>query len=376
MNETQTEITSLFEEVKQKSEFDFVLTLINYRGIGSKEEMTNLHEWFDAIEFYKRMYREFTGKEKTRIGVLLYSTFFENSDFYNIVGSLCRIKLGYKGSSYLYWKTKNYERLLGTGEKIDLILELLDETNNGNIVTFFKDNHFPEIRNTFFHSAYTLNDEDYILKDSAPIDGETYLNVKTFLYPKIENVISFFDTFKQLYLDSFNSYQEDKIVRGYFPHLTNATIIGSKEGLKGLRVGNAVQYYGVLHDSGIFYNEEYNYWEGKNIRFSFQDRETIEINEQLQRYETKPDIRISNSEFQNLIDKVTERRRQDELDRATLLLIKFGNLRYEKTIEEQHQGKKQSLKKITLPYYKQAVVLNSRVDTKEVKARIIELEKE
>lgn len=84
MENVISDLKSLFEEAKQKSEFDFVLTLMNYRGMGTHKLMTNLYEWFDAIEFYKNLYNKHEGKEKTRIGTLLYSTFFENSDFYNI----------------------------------------------------------------------------------------------------------------------------------------------------------------------------------------------------------------------------------------------------------------------------------------------------
>ena len=111
MKDTINELTTLFDEARQRVEFEFVQILINYRGIGTKELSTNLHEWFEAIEFYKRLYFEFSHKEKTRIGTLLYSTFFENSDFYNILGSLCKVKMGYKGSSYLLWKTKKYVRV-------------------------------------------------------------------------------------------------------------------------------------------------------------------------------------------------------------------------------------------------------------------------
>src|SRR5450755_3328873 len=146
MDSAQQELDSLFKEAKQNIEFEFVLTLINYRGIG-KEDVTNLYEWFESIEFYKRLYSEFSGKEKTRIGALLYSTFFENSDFYNIIGSLCLIKLGYKGSSYLYYKTKNRDKLLGIGQKIEFITELLNDCGKINIIKFFDENHFQEIRN-------------------------------------------------------------------------------------------------------------------------------------------------------------------------------------------------------------------------------------
>ena len=87
MKEAIDEIISLFDEAKRRSEFDFVLTLINYKQIGDRELASNLHEWFEAIEFYISLYNSLHDKEKTRIAALLYSTFFENSDFYNIIGS-------------------------------------------------------------------------------------------------------------------------------------------------------------------------------------------------------------------------------------------------------------------------------------------------
>jgi len=269
MQETIDEITSIFNEAKESIEFEFIQTLINYTGMGTKELSTNLHEWFGAIEFYKEIYNSKTGKEKTRIGILLYSTFFENSDFYNILGSLCKIKLGYKGSSYLFWKTKKYERLLGIGEKKDFLLELLEDAGKQNIISFFKENHFKEIRNTFFHSAYSLSDEEYILHDSEPVFidrvGHTNFNINEFLYPKIENVIQFFDSFKKAYLDSFASYKTDKEVDALFPNPCKATILGSDDGLKGFRIKNAVQFYGQLHDSGVWYEEKYDMWAGHNI---------------------------------------------------------------------------------------------------------------
>ncbi|KAA1241016.1 hypothetical protein [Aquimarina sp. RZ0] len=64
MKNELTDLTELFSESKKSSEFDVVLTLINYRGMGSKEQMSNLYEWFDAIEFYKELYYQYQGKKK------------------------------------------------------------------------------------------------------------------------------------------------------------------------------------------------------------------------------------------------------------------------------------------------------------------------
>src|SRR5919202_5184399 len=134
MEDILDELKLLFKEAKQKSEFEFVLTLINYRGMGTHKLTTNLHEWFEAIDFYKGLYNTHTDKEKTRMGALLYSTFFENSDFYNIIGSLCKVKLGYRGSSYLFWKTRKYERVLGIVEKQEFLLELLFDAHKHSII--------------------------------------------------------------------------------------------------------------------------------------------------------------------------------------------------------------------------------------------------
>lgn len=380
MKNTLNDLTTLFDEAKQRAEFEFVQILINYRGIGSKELSTNLHEWFEAIEFYKRLYFQFTQKEKTRIGTLLYSTFFENSDFYNILGSLCKVKLGYKGSSYLFWKTKKYERLLGIGEKKDFLLELLDDAEKPNIISFFQDNHFKEIRNTFFHSAYSLGEDEYNLHDSEAIliggIGQSYFNVTEFLYPKIENIILFFDAFKKLYLNSFSSYQTDKEVDALFPHPCKATILGSKEGLKGFRIKNSVNLSGKWYDSGVWYDEQYDMWAGHNINFDFASVETIEIQESLTRYEKKEDINRSDREFENLVDKIIERKKANEIYRATNLLIKFGDVRLKKMIAVQNGFEQRNFPKIILPFYRQAVEVGSKImDMKQVKKNIETLEK-
>ncbi len=319
-------------------------------------------------------------KEKTRIGTLLYSTFFENSDFYNIIGSLCKVKLGYKGSSFLFWKTRKYERLLGIGEKQDYLLELLDDAEKPNIILFFQHNHFKEIRNTFFHSAYSLSEEEYNLHDSESIVidgvGEYSFNVADFLYPKIENVIVYFDAFKKLYLDSFTSYQTDKEVDALFPNPCKATILGSKDGLKGFKIKNSVQLYGKWYDSGVWYDEQYDMWAGYNIRFDSASIETIEIQESLTRYENKEDINRSDREFENLVDKILERKNPNEIYRATHLLVKFGDIRLKKMNAETNVYKQRSFPKFILPFYRQAVEVGSKImDMSQVKKNIETLEK-
>lgn len=375
MKEVIKDLETLFHEAKDSSEFDYVMTLLNYRGMGTHKLTTNLYEWFEAIEFYKSLYLKLKGKEKTRIGVLIYSTFFENSDFYNIIGSLCNVKLGLKPSAYLYWKTNKYERLLGIGEKQEALLELLHDAEKNHIIDFFKENHFKEIRNTFFHSAYALSEENYILHDSKPILienlGVSLVNVEEFLYPKIEKVLVFFESFNSLYLGAFSSYTEDKEVVGYFPNKSKITILGAADGLKGFRIKNAVQFYGEWHDSGIWYNEENDMYQGRNIRFNMPNVETVEIDEQLTRYEGKDNIHHSDVEFHNLVEEISIRKEPGEIFRATNLLLKFGALRQQKMDNEENFFKKRSFPKYIIPFYRKAIQIgNGLFDPEPIQGEI------
>ena len=256
----------------------------------------------------------------------------------------------------------------------------MDEAEKYEIITFFTENHFKEIRNTFFHSAYSLSDDEYHLHDSDPItikDGRQYsFNVETFLYPKIESVISFFNTFKGMYLESFDSYKTDKEVHGLFPNPSKIILLGSEDGLKGFKIKDAVQFYGKSHDSGIWYEKEHDMWAGQNIEIYFANIETIEIGEQLSRYEKKAEINLNNAEFVNLVDKVKERNNPQELIRAVNLLAKFGQAKESKMNSEQNEYKKKSYLKFILPYYKKAVELGDNIsDLTSLKDRIKELEK-
>ncbi len=377
MQEIKTELIQLFETAKSTKEFEFVQVLMNYKSIGSLRSMSNLYEWFDAMEFYKSLYEKHSGTEKYRIGCLIYSTFFESSDLYNIIGSLCRIKLGYRSSSYLFFKTKKQERLLGTGEKIGMITELLVDSGNNEIFKFLNENHYKEIRNTYFHSAYTLVDDHYQLFDSEPIIidgvGRYYFDIKEFLLPKISNILEFFNQFKELFLNHFASYTEDKVVQGNFPNPVTATILGSSEGLKGFIMKNTVQFYGKWHDSGIYYDDEKQMWAGMNIRFDFPQKETVEIDETLQRYEKKDDLK-NQDEFWNLTNKILERNNPNELIRILKLLAKFGDVRYQNWQSETNPHKKDSLRKYIRPFYEKAIEIKVPADFSELKKRLKEVE--
>ena len=378
MGSVLIELESLFIEAKQRNEFGFVQTLINYQGMGSKEDMNNLYEWFSAIDFYKILFDKLVGNEKTRIGLLLYCTFFESSEFYNILGSLCYNSLGYQGSSYLYWKSKKYDRFLGTGEKISLVTEVLNDCNKLEIISFFEKTHFQAIRNTFFHSSYSLTEVQYLMHDVEPIFinriGTNSFDVVDFIYPKINDIYEFFNTFRNLYLLNFESYTENKMIKGAFPYPTDITILGSETGLRGFEIKNTTKLFDEWHDSGIYYDTQFG-WHARNLVFRGRNIEDIEIDDKLKRYESKSDISKSDSEFLNLMDKVVQRNRIEEMPRIISLLIKFGDDKYQKWENEQNIYKKESLPKYILPFYKKVVEINKHLNLKAVLKKIEILEK-
>ena len=103
--------------------------------------------------------------------------------------------------------------------------------------------------------------------------------------------------------------------------------------------------------------------------------ETMEIDNQLKRYDNKDDIHQSDVEFFNLIEKISDRRQPNEIARATNLLLKFGNLRKLKMEQEQNPMKQKSFPKFILPFYKRAIELGSTLfDTKQIEKLIDELE--
>ena len=104
--------------------------------------------------------------------------------------------------------------------------------------------------------------------------------------------------------------------------------------------------------------------------------ETIEIDERLSRYEDKEDIVRNDSEFQNLVDKVLERRIKNEIIRTIKLLVKFGDVRFEKMIVEQNPHKQKGMAKVTMSFYQKAVEIGlDQFDMKQVLKQIEEVSK-
>lgn len=125
------------------------------------------------------------------------------------------------------------------------------------------------------------------------------------------------------------------------------------------------------------YDEKYDMWTGFNIQMPMANVDTIEIFDSLARYEAKSDIVRSDSEFTNLLDKVLERRRDDEMARATDLLVKFADVRYNKIEPEKNPHKRNGMRKQAIQYYEKAIDFGKKLfDMAEIEDVIAHLRKD
>ena len=239
------------------------------------------------------------------------------------------------------------------------------EINCQNLINFFNNNIYSSIRNSFFHSTYSLSETNIFLNETEPviINGNVKhsLDLECELFPIIENVKIFFLEFKKLFYLNLKSYNSNKDILADLPIAKRVTILGDNDGLLGFKIENAVQFYGEYHDAGVLYNKKKDIFEAFNMRFNFPTEDTIIIREQINRYINKDDIHQSDVEFQNLVDKIVDRKQSEEIRIITQLLIKFGDIRYEKMMIEENFYKKKSFIKHIIPFYERAIKVGKNV---------------
>ncbi len=344
-------INRLFTQAREKDEFEFICTLINFKGMGTVQNTSNLFEWFQSIDYYQNLIGQTDDiHKKARITLMLYSTFFESSDLYNIIGSLCRITLGFRSSSYLFFKHDSADRWYGTGEKIGLINDLLLDSGFNEIQKFFEEVHHKELRNTFFHSSYSLENDEYILHDSEPIFinevGQSSVSINKFILPKTNSVLEFYTAFKDSYTAHYNSYKTNKRIKGRFPELIDIEILGSENGLIGF----------VANGSSIKLKD--NFWEAWNIRLNTPSELDRHIGDELKRFLSKEKIHSNDGLLQHLYDVIKKRNRQPEKLILAKVYERFALMFMKKASDETNGFKKPNLFKIALIYFEKSYDLD------------------
>lgn len=350
-----TNLKKLFSDARAMDEFEFVRTLINYRGPDTTFRQSPLFEWFDAIIFYERMYRNDgqTLHEKARFALMTYATFFEPADLYIILGNLSRIVLGHQATPYLYWNHEKSNRWMSAAAQISLVDEILIDSGFGEIEKFFRENHFEQIRHAFFHSTYAFDGDDYIMHDVEPLYinfvGHSNVSLTEFIFPRVETILEFFHSFRETFIEHFNSYRENKIVQGRMPTFKEIEILGSSDGLTGFKDsdGNSIELRNDV-------------WTAKNTDFDQAIHVERYVNEELTRLNAKADIYSDDGALQHLYEVVVERNVQRERENLGDVFARLGDIFFAKTAQEKNHFKMFKQRDIVKAFYEKMSELNPR----------------
>ncbi|MEJ0055737.1 MAG: hypothetical protein WDN75_08855 [Bacteroidota bacterium] len=335
------ELDRLFADAKAKNELEFVRALINYRGPSSRFLGSNLFEWFEAIENYERWYRRenYSLHEKGRFALLLYSTFFEATDLYLILGNLSRVATGHRVIPHGYWKHEKQNHWLGVNEKISLIEELLIDAGFETVQRFFRDNHFEQIRNAFFHSTYAFDNDDYILNDveTLYIDylGHHTLSLTEFLFPKVEIILEFFHRFKDLLIGNMKAYS-----KGTQGTEDGGEIFGSESGIVGYK-DNEGNTLSLSNDC----------WMDATGHLQLRALVDRHVMDELDRLEKKAKLTTDDGCVHHLYDALVQRKNQTERQRLGGIYARLGDMLLSMSSSEPNHFRMFKLRDLTRKYY-------------------------
>ena len=158
IEEYLTAFESLFEAAQTKSDFQFIQTLLRFRGIQSSgwDTYRNTVDTFDYVHTVMQKQRD--SDLKLNVFLWLYGHIIEASEPYEIIANLIDITKGgsYKITNFPRKKTNNGYRNQYPSEKIVEIERLCQNTPYTNIPIILKDVYDRELRNAIFHSDYSV----------------------------------------------------------------------------------------------------------------------------------------------------------------------------------------------------------------------------
>lgn len=168
-------ISPVFEAAKEKSEFDFIHTLLGIRGI----ESAGWDSYESTLNIYKKvipLIQSLKDFETSRhLSLWLYGHIIEASEPYEIAANLLRVASGERFS------TDNFpDEIIGKGAKrrtrpvfplgkIEKLRILAARAGKPDAITPFEDVVDHELRNAIFHSDYALYRFEVRIRDRKSV---------------------------------------------------------------------------------------------------------------------------------------------------------------------------------------------------------------
>jgi hypothetical protein len=227
----------LFDKAKIKSEFEFILTLLRFRGLQDPgwDPWENTIKTFNNLMRLLKRIKEF--ETKRHLSLWLYCHIVEASEPYEIIANLINIidDGRFKISNFPDKQRGNYKIPQYPSEKINKLVKMSEKINMSDSVFPFKDIFDKELRNAISHSDYSL------------YKGEVRINKKDLKIYKHEEIqalinkaIAYFDAIKFLISLHIHSYQKPKVIPVHSefsqdPQEKAITIIRKDYGLVGIK---------------------------------------------------------------------------------------------------------------------------------------------
>jgi hypothetical protein len=226
------DLEGLFTIAQQKDEFEFIMLLLGYNGsMGDPRALSHLYESEKLFkEFSKQLSPNADDFIGVRTGLFLYCHFFEMNELYRFIGNLFHISKGDRYQIGLFDNRGNDE-ILYPLDKIAKLKELAGECGMTALSELLDSLYYNRLRNSFFHSDYSIVDDDYLFMTDKPVivEGKKQysLSVKNFILPLTHSVINIAIKFFELINQFKKSYTSNKVIQGRFPNWQAVIILGN-----------------------------------------------------------------------------------------------------------------------------------------------------
>jgi len=227
-------IDNVFNEAKKRSEFEFILTLLGVRGLSDAG--------WDPFETTKYVFGLFSDllntklefKESIHYSLLLYGHLVEASEPYEIICNMINIGNGGRYGTYNF-PTKGERKIpQSPSEKIRKLEDLAVTDNQKGIIKLLNTFYDRELRNSIFHSDYSVYGSELRLKSPTKVFKHSEI------MKLINQCIAYYNALINIVEHSKLDYKEPKIIDVHpefsrYPNEKAITIIRQGSGLVGLK---------------------------------------------------------------------------------------------------------------------------------------------
>lgn len=230
-------LSPLFDKAKRKSEFEYILALLQFRGISEPghNPFENTIAMYEEVFSIQNKIKD--SDKKLNLAFWAYAHWIEASEPYEMIGNLLGIIGGgrYIASRFPKKSSGKFMREQYPYEKILHLKTLAENIQMGDSLVPIEEIYDRELRNSIFHSDYTIYNQEMRSYKIFSQD-ETY-NL-------INKTVAYFKAFKFLYDSAISEYETPKLILipTYFNNFKYATTISRKGyGLVGMKDNHCIE---------------------------------------------------------------------------------------------------------------------------------------